>query len=775
MDVIQVTVLQQIVASVMIPAAVGPAGIGGSGGGGTPGGAASSIQYNNSGSFGGFGTYDGTNFDVGAGVLIKGQYSNRAGSAYINPDGSAVLGTNLVISNTGNISGANFNAAGLGLGNVNNTSDANKPVSTAQAAADLVVQGYAVQRANHTGLQLAATISDFSTAVDARITAQKGVALGLASLDGSGKLTSSQIPASLVGAVVYQGVWNASTNTPALASGVGTKGFYYKVSVAGATSLDGNANWNVGDTVIFDGTTWDGIDGNANEVISVFGRQGVVVAASGDYTTAQVTESGNLYLTNARVIAATLTSYTSGAGTVAATDTVLQAIQKLNGNAGLKLNAASPTYTGTMTTPLTTGSVAYIGASGALSQDNNNLFYNAGSHILSVATAGDQTGTDAINVYGEIDMYQPNSAQGAVGSAAVAGPSVSSSQGTGASPTINLTGDLLGGLQFFAYSGASPAYNAHAGIYATVAGSTANNLGGQLNFYTKADGGAMTSRMQISNDGSFALNGPVTVTSGGTIGSILPYRTQFQSNSRGSALAGFEYNTSGGTFTSATETPVVAFNINATNNYNTGSKAIQRDFRILGSTNTASAASIITVAATLGVDAPPIASTNIIQTLAAGIYVGSGNVGSSTVAGYGIYINAPTGATANWAAGFNGDIFVTGGAIKNTKINRRVVTAADATSITPNTDAADWTYQVNTQSAGTLTMNADAGTGQTANQGWGLQIYTTNAQTFAWDSSYIGTAALPLPTTLPAGDSYLTFVRSTRVNKWRYTGTAGAF
>jgi hypothetical protein len=39
-------------------------------------------------------------------------------------------------------------------------------------------------------------------------------------------------------------------------------------------------------------------------VTSVFGRTGALVAAAGDYTTAQVTESGNLYFTNARVWAA---------------------------------------------------------------------------------------------------------------------------------------------------------------------------------------------------------------------------------------------------------------------------------------------------------------------------------------------------------------------------------------------------------------------------------------------------------------------------------------
>lgn len=50
-------------------------------------------------------------------------------------------------------------------------------------------------RANHTGTQPASTISDFNSAADARITAQKGQTSGLASLDGSGKVPTAQLPA----------------------------------------------------------------------------------------------------------------------------------------------------------------------------------------------------------------------------------------------------------------------------------------------------------------------------------------------------------------------------------------------------------------------------------------------------------------------------------------------------------------------------------------------------------------------------------------------------
>lgn len=47
----------------------------------------------------------------------------------------------------------------IDLQNVDNTSDTSKPVSTAQAAADAVVQAYAIQRGNHTGTQAFSTIT----------------------------------------------------------------------------------------------------------------------------------------------------------------------------------------------------------------------------------------------------------------------------------------------------------------------------------------------------------------------------------------------------------------------------------------------------------------------------------------------------------------------------------------------------------------------------------------------------------------------------------------
>ena len=64
-----------------------------------------------------------------------------------------------------------------------------------------------------------------------------------------------------LGAVNYAGTWNASTNSPALSSGAGTKGDYYVVGVAGSTTLDGISNWGVGDWAVFNGSVWQRVEG----------------------------------------------------------------------------------------------------------------------------------------------------------------------------------------------------------------------------------------------------------------------------------------------------------------------------------------------------------------------------------------------------------------------------------------------------------------------------------------------------------------------------------
>jgi|GEM_PF-2663423 len=94
-----------------------------------------------------------------------------------------------------------------------------------------------------------------------------------AAIDGSqiatGTVPAARLPPAVVGNLNYLGTWNASTNSPTLTSGGGgiTKGSYYKVSVAGSTTLDGISTWAVGDDAVFDGTVWDKIaGGGANSI-----------------------------------------------------------------------------------------------------------------------------------------------------------------------------------------------------------------------------------------------------------------------------------------------------------------------------------------------------------------------------------------------------------------------------------------------------------------------------------------------------------------------------
>jgi hypothetical protein len=71
-----------------------------------------------------------------------------------------------------------------------------------------------------------------------------------------------------IGALVYRGTWNASTNNPALTSGIGTKGDYYVVNVAGNTNLDGETLWGVGDMAVFNGTVWQKVDGGDTSTVT---------------------------------------------------------------------------------------------------------------------------------------------------------------------------------------------------------------------------------------------------------------------------------------------------------------------------------------------------------------------------------------------------------------------------------------------------------------------------------------------------------------------------
>lgn len=105
-------------------------------------------------------------------------------------------------------------------------------------------------------------------------TSNKGIPNGYASLDSGGKVPYTQLPSSIMS---YLGVWNASTNSPALSDGTGDTGDTYRVGTSGIQDLGSGAiSYTAGDYIIYNGTTWEKSDGT-DAVTSVNGAQGVVV------------------------------------------------------------------------------------------------------------------------------------------------------------------------------------------------------------------------------------------------------------------------------------------------------------------------------------------------------------------------------------------------------------------------------------------------------------------------------------------------------------------
>lgn len=151
---------------------------------------------------------------------------------------------------------------------------------------------YLLARANHTGTQTASTISDFDTAADARITAQKGAANGIAPLNGSSKIDATYLPAYVDDVLEFANLASFPVT--------GSTGIIY-------IALDTNKTYR-----------WSG---------SVY----VEISASPASTDVVPEGVTNLYFTEPRVRATVLTGLAANNwNIVAAADSILQAIGKLS-------------------------------------------------------------------------------------------------------------------------------------------------------------------------------------------------------------------------------------------------------------------------------------------------------------------------------------------------------------------------------------------------------------------------------------------------------------
>ena len=332
--------------------------------------------------------------------------------------------------------------------------------------------------------------------------------------------------ASVAGGLSYQGTWNASTNTPTLASGVGTNGYYYIVATAGSTNLDGITDWQIGDWLMFNGTVWQKID-QSNLVTSVNGQTGAV-----SLTTTNINEGTNLYYTDARargaISAGTGISYNSSTGVV--TNAGVTSFNTRTGGVTLgssdvttalgytPVNKAGDTITGPTVVSANSASdalrITQTGAGNALvvedaaNPDATPFLVDASGIVVSgyttsVVTAGSAT-APRIQVHG-LGSGPSSTGITSWATGGDVGPRFVLSRsegGTVGTQTIVDSGDQLG-LMIFAGSDGTNFIEA-ARIQANVDGTPGtNDMPGRLVFSTTADGASTpTERVRITSQGN---------------------------------------------------------------------------------------------------------------------------------------------------------------------------------------------------------------------------------------------------------------------------------
>ncbi|MFA6524618.1 MAG: hypothetical protein WC264_03935 [Candidatus Paceibacterota bacterium] len=213
------------------------------------------------------------------------------------------------------------------------------------------------------------------TETDPVFLAQKGAVDGVATLGSDGKIPSAQLPLITI------------SNTFVVASEVTMLALTAETGDV-AVRTDSSTSYILAGTNPTLLTDWQQLLTPTDTVLSVNGATGAVTL-----TTSDIAQGTNLYYTDAQVIAAPLTGYTSGAGTVAGTDTVLQAIQKLNGNTdALALGASSIVTVGALSSgSLATGFTpvgATLGGTGQSLYAVGDLLYADTTTSLSKLSVG---------------------------------------------------------------------------------------------------------------------------------------------------------------------------------------------------------------------------------------------------------------------------------------------------------------------------------------------------------------------------------------------------
>ena len=202
---------------------------------------------------------------------------------------------------------------------------------------------------------------------------------GVAPLDAGSKIPVAYLPAALLGAVNYQGTWDASTDTPTLPDPTTSKGYYYVVSTAGTQF--GN-DYAVGDWAISDGVAWGKVEAQ-DAVSSVNGQVGTVVltaASVGALDSTGGALSGNL-------------TFTGGAtAVVPAPVNGDDATNKTYVDAAIAGAATGGTVT---SVDVTSNSPSVLTATGGPVTTNGSIALSFATQAMNTVFAGPASGADA--------------------------------------------------------------------------------------------------------------------------------------------------------------------------------------------------------------------------------------------------------------------------------------------------------------------------------------------------------------------------------------------
>ena len=573
---------------------------------------------------------------------------------------------------------------------------------------------------------------------------------------------------SVIGTLSYQGGWNASTNIPALVSSVGTNGYYYVVTTAGSTNLNGITDWAIGDWAIFNGTAWQKID-QTNTVTSVNGQTGAV--SVGTVTSVAMTVPTGLSISGTPITTSGTLALTLAAGYSIPTDA----------------NQTNWTTAYTQTQQWNGGSTNLVAATGRTSLGATTVGGNMFTLVNPSAITFPQFNVN--NTVSALDAASFRTAIGA-GTSSTTG-TVTSVGGTGTVNGITLTGTVtstgnltlggtLSGVSLTTQvSGTLPVLNGGTGvttstgtgnvvlstsptlttpILGTPTSGTLTNCTG----YTYANlSGTVPTWNQNTTGTSANVTGVVVVANGGT------GATTLTGVLKGNGVSAFTAATSGTDFSAGTSALTTGI-LKSTTTTGALTIAVAADFPTLNQNTTGTAAglsSILTIASGgTNSSATPTAGGAGYGTGTAHAYTAAGTVGQvltsqgasaptwTTVASSGGTVTSVSVVSANGFAGTVATATTTPAITLTTSITGML--KGNATAISAATSGTD--YSAGTSALATGILKSTTTTGALSIAVAGTDYQTAQSVTGIVKSSGTTRSAATAGTDYSAGTSALT-------------------